>query len=38
MKEHLIPDTLELADRAELAIHHITTNVDRKLYNTPYRY
>lgn len=38
MNEDLIPDTLELADHAELAIHHITTNVDRKLHNTPYFY
>ena len=38
MNEVLIPNTLELPDRAELAIHHMTTNVDHRLKNTPYFY
>jgi DUF1680 family protein len=37
-ENNLIPDTLELTDRAELAIRHMTTNVDHKLSNTPYFY
>lgn len=38
MERELIPDTLELTDRAELAIRHMTANVDRKLNYTPYFY
>jgi DUF1680 family protein len=33
-----IPDTLELTGRAELAIHHMTSNVDPRLNYTPYFY
>lgn len=34
----LIPDTLELTDRAELALHHITTSVDPALRYAPFFY
>ena len=34
----MIPDTLELTDRAEVALHHLTSNVDPKLNYTPYFY
>lgn len=33
-----IPDTLELTDMADLAIHHITSNVDPQLDGAPYFY
>jgi hypothetical protein len=37
-KTELIPDTLELTDRAELAIRHMTTNVDLRNRYLPYFY
>src|SRR5690242_5505593 len=36
--EKLIPDTLELTGRAEMALSHLTKSVDSKLKYTPYFY